>query len=584
MKKAKKMSIIASNILIVCSGLSLCHSALAANLDPASSAIKNSLPGSTQPGVLSNYLSAPETQLPASLPAVRQHQQPTQGSLGSQAAQIKFKLKQIVLENNHVYSQSQLQQIFQDKVNKEISVAELQSIVQDLTNYYRNNGYILSRAILPPQHVQNGIVHIRIVEGFIGQVNVIGIPKGARKIIQAYGDKIAQSRPLQIKVMEHYLRLANEVPGMQVKAVLEPSKNLTGASDLNLSSQEQTFTGSISYDNYGTRYIGPQQDTVNAALNSIFLSGDSTRLTYATTTRPHQLQFYDVSYQVPIGSKGMTGVFGKNNSITNPGLELTTIDINGTSASYYGSLQYPLLRTRAQNLTLDAGVNYLDSQVKSFAFPLYTDHLRTVKFGGNYDFADRFNAANLFGVHIEQGLNVAGASNDPRSMTTSRYGADGIFTKGTAQAARIQPLRGRYSAFLLINGQYSFQPLLAAEQFGFGGSQLGRGYDPAEIIGDRGVGGTIELRADYAPSLAFLSSMQPYVFYDVGAIWNIKDVVGVKSKQSATSTGLGSRFIFTKNFSGNFMVAQPLTRVVSGLDSVGRGRDPRIFFSMTASL
>jgi len=585
MQRDKKIARIASHLLIVCSGLSFCNSGYAVDVSPSQAqAIKNALPGSTQPGVLSNYLADQESKkTPSALPAVRPpRQEPS--SLGPQATQIKFKLTKIILEDNHVYSDKQLSVVYKDKLNTEISVAELQNIVQEITNYYRNNGYILSRAVLPPQHVQNGIVHVRIVEGYISHVNVIGVPKGAKPLVRAYGEKIAQSRPLQMKVMEHYLRIANEIPGMQVKAVLEPSKTETGASDLNLSAEERTLTGSFSYDNYGTRYIGPNQDTINAALNSIFRPGDTTRATYATTTRPQQLKFYDVSYQAPLGSNGMTGALGKNHSSTIPGMDLATVEINGDSSTYYSILQYPLLRTRAQNLTLDGGFIYLDSQVTSFDSPLYTDHLRTIKFGGNYDFADRFNGSNLLGIHAEQGLNIFGASNNPNSFTTSRFGADGIFTKFVVQAARIQPIYGKFSLFLLANGQYSFNPLLASEQYGFGGSQLGRGYDPAEIIGDKGVGGTIELRMDVAPGWALLNSFEPYLFYDAGVIWNLKDVIGIKSKQSITSTGLGSRFIFTKNLSGNLMIAQPLTKSVAAMELIGRGRNPRGFFSIVASV
>jgi hemolysin activation/secretion protein len=567
------------------SSLSFSTNSYAAELTPSQSqAVKNALPGSTQPGVLSNYMAGQENQAaPSALPTVRPPQQEP-SSLGPKATQIKFKLTKITLVGNHVYSDQQLLTIYKDKLNTEISVAELQNIVQSITNYYRNNGYILTRAVLPPQHVENGAVQVRVIEGYIDHVSVIGVPRGARPLLQAYGNQIAQSRPLQIKVMEHYLRLANEIPGMQVKAVLEPSKSETGASDLNLSAVEQTFTGSFSYDNYGTRYIGPNQDTISAGLNSIFRPGDTTRATYATTTRPEQLKFYDVSYQTPLGSNGLTGTLGKNHSGTIPGMNLAVIDTHGESVTYYTSLQYPLIRTRSQNLTLDGDFNYLNSDVTTFGFELYDDHVRSLKFGGNYDFSDRFNGSNLLGLHVEKGFNIWGASNNPNALNTSRFGADGIYTKFIGQAARIQPLFGRVSGFILLNGQYSFNPLLASEQFAFGGSQQGRGYDPAEIIGDKGFGSTLEFRMDFAPGWYMLNSFQPYIFYDAGVIWNLKDVIGVESKQSATSTGIGSRFIFTKNFSGNLMLTQPLTKQVAALELIGRGRCPRGFFSIIASI
>ncbi len=570
--------------IILFSSLAFSGEAIAALTPTQSQAVRAALPGSTEPGVINNYMTSqipqPKIKKGAIVPPPEQKSNP----LGPEAEQIKFKLTQIILEGNHVYSEKELSAIYKNKLNREISVAELQEIVQDITNYYRNNGYILSRAVLPPQQVKDGIVHIRIIEGYIDHVTVIGTPKGARKLVEAYGEKIAQSRPLQMKVMEYYLHLANEIPGVQVKAILEPSKTETGASDLNLAAATQTLNGSFSYDNYGSRYIGPNQDTVNAALNSIFRSGDTTRATYATTTRPEQLRFYDISYQSPLGTHGLTGTVGKNHSSTIPGMNLAIVDTKGDAATWYANLAYPLLRTRTQNMTLDGGLNYANSNVTTFAGPLYNDHIRSLRFGGNYDFADRWNGSNLLGLHAEKGLNIWGASNNPNSTQTSRFGADGIFTKLVAQAARTQPLYKRLSVFVLMNGQYSFNPLLATEQFAYGGAQLGRGYDPAEIIGDKGFSGTVELRMDFQPGYYLLSAVEPYIFYDGGVIWNLKNVGGVGTKQSATSTGLGTRFIFTKNFSGNLMIAQPLTKQVTAEELIGRGRCPRGFFSIVASI
>ena len=247
-------------------------------------------------------------------------------------------------------------------------------------------------------------------------------------------------------------------------------------------------------------------------------------------------------------------------------------------------MQYPIIRSRVQNLTADGGFNYIDSTVTILAQPLYDDHIRTIKFGGNYDFSDRFRGSNLIGLHIEQGLPILGASNDPNSTEVSRFGATGVFTKGVLQLIHLQPLFSRFSAFFLVNGQYSFDPLLSSEQYGFGGSQLGRGYDPAEIIGDKGIGGTVELRMDMMPGWYLLQTMQAYVFYDAGVIYNIQNLPNVQSKQSATSTGIGTRVALMNHLSGNVMISQPLTKQIAAEEVIGRGRCPRVQFSLVATL
>lgn len=543
------------------------------------------LPGSVEPGrVTKNYLPS-QNQPSRPLQQITAPQEKAAG-LGPEAEKIKFKLTKIILEGNHVYTDNQLLFIYKNKINTSISIAELQNIVQDITNFYRNNGYILSRAIIPPQHVEGGIIHIRIIEGYIDKVQIIGKARGAQRILLAYGEKIVRSRPTQISVMEKYLRLANEIPGVQVKAVLEPSQTAIGASNLNLAVQEQMANASLSYDNYGTLYIGPLQLTATTSVNSIFRSGDSTRLTYLTATHGKELHYLDLAYQTPLGSNGLQSTVGGNQSLTTPGLTLRPLQTQGIANTYYGSLQYPLIRSRSQDLTLDGGFTYLDSKTTLFNknFLLYNDHIRPIRFGGTYNFADRFNGTNSTALHIEQGLKVLGASSNPNSLTTSRFGADGIFTKVSGQIAHIQPFFSRFSLYTLAQAQYSFNPLLSSEQFGFGGSQVGRGYDPAEILGDRGAAGTLELRVDTYPQWFVLQTMQFYAYYDAGVIWNIKKVANTKQKQSATSTGMGVRFALSKLLSGNLMYTQVLTKSIASETIIGKGRTPKIYFSLVAAV
>lgn len=540
------------------------------------------LPGSVMPGRIEKDLEPiPESQ---ALPAIKPTQAHTEAPLGKEAKRIQFKLTQIILEGNHVYSDKQLAAIYQKKLNTDITVEELERIAQAITNYYRNNGYILSRAILPPQHVKNGIVQIKILEGFIDVVRVQGNPKGAGPIVLAYGKRAAKSRPLKVSVLEHYLRLANELPGVEVRAVLEPSKEILGASDLNLVVKTKTFNAYASYDNYGTLYMGPNQMAGGVQAHSIFRSGDITALSYTTTSRPQELKYVDISHETPLGSRGLRFLVDANDARTQPGFLLGALKVSGDAVGFYTGLKYPVIRARDRNLTLDGGLNYTDSGVDLGDSVLYQDHIRSVKMGGSYDFADRLYGSNLIAFHVNQGFNIFGASNHPNSSTVSRTGGKAAFTKTILQMSRQQQIYGRFSAFVVTNWQYSREPLLSSEQFGFGGSQLGRGYDPSEIIGDRGASGSVELRMNLSPSWFILQAMQLYTFYDAGVIWNMQDLSTVDSKQSAASAGIGSRFVFTKNVSGNFMIAQPLTKVITTEDSLGRGRRPRALFSLVASI
>ncbi len=546
----------------------------------------DALPSSTLPEQVGGSLTKQSTpQQQQVLPPILSTPEKTASPLGPQANQIKFQLNGIILEGNTVYTTKQLQPLYQNKLHTTISVAQLLDIVQSITNYYRNNGYIITRAILPPQHVKNGVVRIQIIEGFIDKVDVSGNPHGAKCIVQAYGNQIKKSPPLQISRMEKYLILANEIPATSVKAVLSPSKATPGAADITLVTDNKPISGYASYDDYGTRYIGPQQMTGNIAFNSMAASGDSTQLTFTKTPKGGELTYYDLNYSLPVEDNGVHWTFGDTRTQTHPLFVLQPSQIDGLTSNYYTMGYFPVIRTRTESLTLRTGFNYLDSYVTTFSEKLYTDHLRSLDFGGTYNFSDRFYGANLISPDLRQGLPLFGATHqdNPETAQTSHPGGRGNYTKITLQLSRLQIIKGPFSLYGLFSGQWAFNPLLASEQFAFGGPQLGRGYDVAEIIGDRGAAGSLELRYDWDVEKFQMQMMQFYVFYDAGEVWNIQFVAGTPQKVSGTSTGIGTRFFFNKYVSGNVMWTQTLTKQVAAEELIGEGRRPRMFFSLVAS-
>jgi hemolysin activation/secretion protein len=506
--------------------------------------------------------------------------------LPPEAKKIKFTLNGIILEGNHVYSSRDLSQIYRKQLHKKISVADLFEIVQEITNYYRNNGYIITRAILPPQHVKNGVVRIRIIEGYIDKVNVTGKPLGVKCLVYAYGTQIRKCRPLHLDRMERYLLIDNEIPATQVKAVLTPSKSKVGAADLNLVTSYSPTTGYLSYDDYGTRYLGPQQITANLGLHSIFSAGDAYQVTATKTPKGSELTYWDMNYGSAIGCDGSRGLIGGTYVRTHPLFVLQPVQIDGVNNNYYTGIQYPYVRTRSSNVTFQAGFNYLDSQVTSFGQKLYRDHLRSLDFSATSNYADRWSGLNYVTADIRQGLPIFGytQSTNISSAQTSRPGGHAVYTKVNLQYSRLQPIKGAFSFYGLVHGQYAAQPLLASEQYPFGGSQLGRGYDVAEILGDHGLAGTMEARYDLEIGHLLMQSIQFYAFYDWGKIWNRIQNIGLPLDISGTTAGFGARFFTTKYISGNVMWTQSLTKQVAAEELIGDGRRPRVFFSVVAAL
>jgi hemolysin activation/secretion protein len=205
--------------------------------------------------------------------------------------------------------------------------------------------------------------------------------------------------------------------------------------------------------------------------------------------------------------------------------------------------------------------------------------LRILRIGTSYDLVDRFRGVSFFDVEVSQGLPVFNYTR--KGDESSRPEASGKFTKITGEVSRLQSLfLPGLNLYVAAQGQFSPDKLLASEEFGVGGSQYGRGYDPSEITGDSGVATKVELQYGGPADFRFLKGYQFFAFWDYGKTWN-RDKASKKDgtdRDSLMSAGAGVRLNFIDAVSGEFFLAKPLTRDIAGR---GNADNWRGFFSLT---
>ena len=87
----------------------------------------------------------------------------------------KFLIKQVEFPTkSEVFTETQLRQLVVPIIDEEVSLKEIQSVVNDISKFYIINDYITSYAYLPPQDFSSGIVKIELSEGKVGDISKIG--------------------------------------------------------------------------------------------------------------------------------------------------------------------------------------------------------------------------------------------------------------------------------------------------------------------------------------------------------------------------------------------------------------------------
>ncbi|MBI3515491.1 MAG: ShlB/FhaC/HecB family hemolysin secretion/activation protein [Proteobacteria bacterium] len=514
-------------------------------------------------------------------PSLQVEPQPVEEAPDS-AANIPLQIEVLKLTGVTAYKLEELEPYWRDRIGKPGTLGDLFAIASAITVRYRNDGYVLSRAIVPAQEIEDGRVELRIIEGYVDKVIFEG-DDDRPDLLRGYGENITDVRPVRIADLERYLLLIGDGPGVGVSSVLKPSQDQTGAADLIIKIERELLQPFTTVDNRGTRYVGPVQYTMGARINSLFGLGDATFVRGIMTPEFHnELIAFDLNNQQTLNAEGTTLGVLLNYAEARPGFSLTTSKIisNATTAALV--LAHPIVRSRIENLRIN--LTFAANQYKTTSELSQTvvvhDNIRSVRLGAIYEAYDKWRGANIFALQFSQGLNIFDATKTG-SENISRVLGRSDYSKLTLDVSRLQSLGGGWNLLAAATAQHAFTPLLASEQFGLGGSTFLRAYDPSDIIGDSGIGAKFELQYGEQPKTWYLQDYTAYAFFDLGRTQNLITQPGEKSSDAGISFGVGTRFTLTESVSGYVEASQPYMR---GVPTQGTNHNhfARIFFAFIA--
>ncbi len=486
---------------------------------------------------------------------------------------IRVTLHEIRIDGATVFTSEQLRTQTDAYLGREISGSDIFGLAQALTAYYRNAGYILSLVVVPPQSPGDGVLTLRVIEGYIAEVYVEGDARVSSELL-TMAAKIKASRPLQAQVLERYLLIANEFPGVQLRSVLSPSQAV-GAADLTLIASVKPIEGFASVDNYGSRYMGPNQATLGVSANQLLGVNDQWRY-IGVGTGGTEMAYHQLSYSQTLNGEGVKVGVSVSQARTQPGDTLRAFDVRGRSETVSLSLGYPLLRTRNQSVLtrLVSDTTDIDSDVNGSRRT--EDRIRALRAGLSWLLYDRFDGQNTLEVDLSQG--VGGTTQG--DALKSREGANGMFSKLVFDYTRVQPLSARWALTLGAAGQWTGDtPLLSSEQFALGGRRFGRAYDAAELVGDRGLAVRLEPRFSNSTTQPWLPAYQLLGFYEIGEVTKVGvQSAGTPATQSLASAGFGARLFLVGNVMAQLEAVWPLTKPLA--NSGGNDKAVRLLASL----
>lgn len=307
--------------------------------------------------------------------------------------------------------------------------------------------------------------------------------------------------------------------------------------------------------------LGPWIAQGGLTVNQWLASGDALKLNgIVNPAPPKRLQGGGFSYSTPW--QGMTlaisgQVLGFNSGLFPDGDKIK-------DRYYMASLSLQKDLVSNTHFLWQANVGFIYEKVteeKDNAGRLFgqkTEDLRILTLGTTLNFADNLGGITQLNAGIRKGLHTLGA----KKTGDFAQGASLGFTTFVGDLSRLQSLGGPLSAYFLIRGQYSRQPLFSVETFDWGGGPYVNAYPIDTLSGDSAFEAKAEVRWDIPTKSLPLHHMQLYTYIDYGSIWLNISPRGSSHKNWATGSGIGIRMTLPHGLKAFGEYAIPLRKHV----------------------
>lgn len=450
-----------------------------------------------------------------------------------------------------------------------------------LETLYRDRGFQAASVEVPPQRARRGLIVLRVTEGTIGEVRVVGSRFHEPARIRAEAPALVEGAPADFNAISRDLVALNRQPARRVIPEVRPGER-PGVLDIDLKVEDELpLSASAELNdrysagtsklrlNLGASYDNLWQRAHSVAANVqlspleweevlVYTGSYTARLaglpdwTFATNV---------TRQETDISTLGGAASAGRGTIV---GLRATRV-LPGTSLLFHSASFGLDRKDYDQDVTIAGKV----TSTPVLYYPLALTY--SGFFNGEGGQTEFFTGATL---HF-RGLD--GGSDE---FDASRTNADPNFAILRADVSHTRDLSAGFSLLTRVHGQLASGALLTNEQSAGGGIDTVRGYLEGEVLGDHGLFGTLELVSPDVLGLSFLrrshvgadapvpsatAAVPPahelrFLLFVDGGLLRLSDVLpDQEDGYELGSFGLGARFRIFRHFDGYTYLALPLS-------------------------
>ena len=462
-------------------------------------------------------------------------------------AVVRFAINAFIVDDAQLLTQADFDAVVAPFVGKDKDFSDVQRALEAVEELYASRGYSAVHVLLPEQELEAGTVHFQVIEGHYGKVVVKGNKfVSEQNVLNAIPSVRSWGIP-RAKQVGRELRLANENPARQLNVVLKGGEkdDEVDASVLVTDSKPSLWTAT--FDNSGSPETGRSRLGLAYRHANLFDKDHVAQVNLQVSpSYMDRVKVLGGSYKIPLYDQGHSveffGGYSNVNSLVG------TTNFQGGGLIFSSRYNIPLDRwgTFDPRITLGLDWRKFDKiKMTGVPQPLYNDIVVTPLSVG-------YSAQGKAGKG-DVNFNASFALNMPlMGKGKSADFANYDFVNASKPTATYKAIRfgaGYFTAFggdwqfrTAMNGQWSGDTLIQAEQMRLGGADGVRGFSEGSETGEVGARFNIET---YSPAFEMGDAkLRGLVFVDGG---NVKAKAGAST--SLSSAGFGMRSGFTDNYS-----------------------------------
>jgi hemolysin activation/secretion protein len=430
----------------------------------------------------------------------------------------RFLLRKVTFDDSKFITKEELAAIASKYVGKRVDIAGLQSLVAEINQIYAQRGIVTAIATLLPQTANGGVVKIKLTEGRLQKISVVGNQQTREFYLRNAVDQ-PKGEVLDVPKLNRDVVWFNRTNDVQMRALLQPGSNF-GLTDLQLAITEPPVnTLQLFYDNQGVQTTGANEGGIYYKRHG--LAGIDDRLTFYGVRSEGNLNG-NLAYNVPVnpwgGRLGVSYTQGKIKIVDGPTVGL---DVTGKSNQTSVNFGQPLFVNDMWLVQANAAYLYGSSESDFSAVAVSKD--RYSKNTGGF-------SATMSGA--EYSVTISPSFNSI-NWHDQVLGGERSFNTFTGASNASWRLPAQFSATFLASSQYAWEKLLPGDQlFSVGGPTTVRGYPTNAAAGDSGYYFNAEFHRDMSD---IVKGLDLFAFTDSGQVFST-----FPPKTQLDSSGVGA--------------------------------------------